>query len=211
MALRRIKIENKIYDVVDSFDMYMHPNLYANQNTALLCQDGNVYPIRSSADDNTGIYKKNSLIYEIKINDHDDINKYSTDNIIDFTSVQDIHDIIEKSNTLRDLEKEVLTNPDNIFLPNIGPNDTAEMKALKEAVILKNIDIDKYESRFGPSYCNDKRLFKKDKISMDKFKNMCNNLDIKATIILEDANPDVANPMNTVIKVDLTGGATEDE
>jgi len=202
--MKRIKIDNKIYNVINSYDLQNINQLPSN--TAILSEDGNVYPIRSSIDIDTGLYKKNNLILEKKINESEDLEKYSNKNIIDFDSAQNIHDIIEKSNNLRDLEKEILTSPDNIFTPSIGPNDTAEMKALKQAIINKHIDLDKYEDRFGASYSNDKRRFKKDEITMKMLKRICNNLDIKASIILEDTSSTVPNPMGSIIKVELTSG-----
>ena len=41
-------------------------------------------------------------------------------------------------------------------------------------------------------------------------KRLCEALDIKATLILEDKSPDVPNPIGRTIKVDLTGGIPGD-
>ena len=79
------------------------------------------------------------------------------------------------------------------------------MKAMKEAINLKHIDIDKYEPRFGPNFNNDKRLLKKDSITFRKLKDVCEALDMKATLKLEDANPNVPNPIGKKIAIDLTG------
>ena len=84
------------------------------------------------------------------------------------------------------------------------------MKALKTAVLEKRIDLDKYEPRFGSNYNNDKRLFNKNTISLSMTKRLCEALDIKATLILEDKSPDVPNPIGRTIKVDLTGGIPGD-
>ena len=82
------------------------------------------------------------------------------------------------------------------------------MKALKEAVTDKHIDLDKYEPRFGSNYNNDKRIFNKPNISLAMLVRMCNALDIKATLTLEDQQmPDGAetpNPIGRTISVELT-------
>ena len=78
------------------------------------------------------------------------------------------------------------------------------MVGLKEAVIAKNIDLDKYEQRFGVNYNNDKRLFNRNTITMSKLKTMFDVLDMKATLIIEDKSEEVPNPMGKKIIVDLT-------
>ena len=79
------------------------------------------------------------------------------------------------------------------------------MIAFKQAIIDKHIDLDKYEQRFGVNYNNDKRLLKKDSITFGKLRDMCNALDIKATIEFRDANPNVPNPIGRVITAEITG------
>ena len=48
---------------------------------------------------------------------------------------------------------------------------------------------------------------KKPSITFGKLRAMCEALDIKATIIFEDTNPDVPNPIGRVITAELTGDA----
>ena len=133
----------------------------------------------------------------------------SVDNIIDFNK-DNIKDLIESSNLLKDKEREILTSPDNVTMVSIGELDDPEMKALKMAILEKHIDIDKYESRFGSNFNNDKRLLSKSRITITKLKTMCDNLDIKATLILEDASPDVPNPIGKEIRVELVRGEDEE-
>ena len=108
---------------------------------------------------------------------------------------------------MKELEKNILTSSDNIFIPAEDPNDSPAMKALKEAVTNKKIDLNKYEPRFGANFNNDKRIFSKENISLPMLVRMCNALDIKATLTLEDKNRDVPNPINKSISVEIT---TED-
>ena len=103
-------------------------------------------------------------------------------------------------------EKEILTNPDNIFIPTISEKDSPAMRGLKQAIIEKRIDIDKYQDRFGKeNFPNDKRKFKDTDITMFMMNRMNKALDIKATLILEDKSPDVPNPIGRKISIDLTG------
>ena len=111
---------------------------------------------------------------------------------------------IEKSET------DIITSPDNIFQPKPGDNDTPAMAALKQAVCEKHIDIDKYDMRFGANFNNDKRLFNKDSISLPMLVRLCNGLDIKATLTLEDEAEDTPNPIGRKITAELTGGNNED-
>ena len=70
------------------------------------------------------------------------------------------------------------------------------MVALKEAIIAKHIDLDSYDYRFGESnFPNDKRLLKKESISLKKLIAYCNALDINAILTLTDLSPDIPNPM----------------
>ena len=96
----------------------------------------------------------------------------------------------------------ILTNKDNIFNLNIGPDDTPEMKAVKEAINLKQVDIKNYENRFD-QFQNDIRLLKGKSITLGKLISTCSNFDIVAELTLTD-KPGCANPMNSTIKIDLT-------
>lgn len=61
------------------------------------------------------------------------------------------------------------------------------------------------------NFNNDKRLIKKSSITFGKLRNICNALDIKATLTLEDKDDEVPNPMKTKINVCLTDGFNSDE
>lgn len=196
-------INGKVYEVIDAEKFKSNPAFYSNNNFTAVQEGDFLYPIRAN-DNNPGVCVKNNLMIKFTKPYKGDENEYSSKNMIDFSNPKDMKEVIEKANAFKDLEKEILTNPDNIFIPNIGVNDSPEMVALKTAVIEKHIDIDKYADRFDSNFFNDKRLFKKSEISMGKLRNTCQNLDIKVTLTLEDARPDVPNPIGRVITVDLT-------
>ena len=98
-----------------------------------------------------------------------------------------------------------------MFIPEIGSDDTPEMIALKQAIMDKHIDIDKYEQRFGPNYNNDKRLLKKGNITFGKLRSICDALDIKVTLTIEDSAPDVPNPIGRATTAEITGSSASEE
>ena len=103
------------------------------------------------------------------------------------------------------MEASALTEVDSIFIPQINPNDSPEMSAFKEAIIAKKIDINKYASRFGDNFLNDKRILKTTSITMNKLISMCQKLDIEAELTLRDVQSDnIPNPMMKEITVILT-------
>lgn len=61
------------------------------------------------------------------------------------------------------------------------------------------------------NFNNDKRLIKKNSITFGKLRNICNALDIRATLTLEDRADDVPNPMGTRIDICLTDGFDQED
>lgn len=208
---KKMRIGDKIYDVT-TLDHYSNfKDAYMSQYTAIYDADTNlVLPIKNRYDNGPGIMIGTGIAYidepELEIRD-----EYSDNGIIDFDNSKSIHDMMEKQKVVRSLERDILTSPDNIFTPKIFDDDSPEMKALKNAVLGKHIDLDKYEPRFGSNYNNDKRLFNKNTISLSMLKRVCEALDIEATLTLTDKSEDVPNPMGQTIEVKLTGGIPGDE
>lgn len=208
ISAKKSKVDDRLMDVV-SIDEYLeHPELYANNGTGVeMSKDGQTYvlPHRSGqySEDRAGVYDCGPIVKFVYPCEKD-IEKY-TNPIIDLANVKSIGELIEKEGLIRDIERELLTSPDSIFTPVINDTDSPVMRGLKEAVIAKNIDLDKYSDRFGDNYPNDKRQFKRDSITLFMFERMCDCLDMKARIIIEDKNPDVPNPIGKSISIDITG------
>lgn len=206
---KKMRINDKIYDVTTLEDYSKHKDAYIPQYTAIHDPDTNmVLPVKNRYDKGPGITISTGLAY---IEEPEDTEQYHDKNIIDFDNSKNIHDMMEKQRVVRSLERDILTSPDNIFMPKIFDDDSAEMKALKTAVLDKHIDLDKYEPRFGSNYNNDKRLFNKNTISLSMLKRVCEALDIEATITLTNKSDDVPNPMTKPIEMKLTGGTNSDE
>ena len=207
--IKKAKVDNKIYDVVTFEEYTSNPTAYIPEFTAIE-DEGMIYPIRRKTDTRAGMYPGTiACKFVHPVPEETDI--YSSKNIIDFDKADSLKDIIEKQDKLRQAERGILTTVDNVFYPNITENDSPEMVGLKQAVIAKQIDLDKYEQRFGINYNNDKRLFNKPTITLAKLKTMFDVLDMKATLTIEDKNSDVPNPMNTKIVVDLTSDGDNKE
>lgn len=207
---KKMRIDDRIYDVATLEEYDKFKDAFIPQYTAIHdSETGLVLPIKNKYEDGPGIVIGHGIAY-IDEPDQDEIEDYLDKSIIDFDNSKSIHDMMEKQRIVRTLERDILTSPDNIFTPKIFDDDSPEMKALKTAVLEKKIDLDKYEPRFGSNYNNDKRLFNKNTISLSMTKRLCEALDIKATLILEDKSPDVPNPIGRTIKVDLTGGVPGD-
>ena len=208
MSLRKMAINGVMYDVVSEDEYYRNPQLYS-QFTAITNGNGFVYPIRRVENKpeaflQPGFYPTTAIdFYVHPISSASD--EYREDHIIDFRAAEDMRGYIQTKQRLASAERSILTSIDSVFKPEICENDTPEMVALKQAIIDKNIDLDKYEPRFGPNYNNDKRLLKKPNITFGKLRAMCEALDIKATIIFEDSSPDVPNPIGRTIVAELTG------
>ena len=208
---KKMRIGDKIYDVTSLENYTKFKDAYIPQYTAIHDSETNlVLPIKNRYEEGPGIVVGNGVSY-IEEPDADEAISYQDSQIIDFDNTKNIHDMMEKQRIVKTLERDILTSPDNIFTPKIFDDDSPEMKALKNAVLDKHIDLDKYEPRFGSNYNNDKRLFNKNTISLSMLKRMCEALDIEATLILSDKNEDVPNPMGRSIEVKLTGGIPSEE
>lgn len=212
--MKKAKVENRMLAVA-SYDEYTkHPELYANTSTGVEFEhDGKNYvlPHRNSSytPDRPGVYDCgviNRFVLPTEENEED-----YTGQVIDLSDVDNIGELTKKMDLLKDMEREILTSPDSIFTPIITDKDSPIMRGLKEAVIAKNIDLDKYADRFGDNFPNDKRQFKRDDMTLFMFNRMCQNLDIKAQLIIEDSECNVPNPIGRKIVIDLVGGGSEED
>lgn len=203
MEIKKAKIGEKIYDVVSLEEYNKNKDMYVANNTAINT-DGYILPILNQSNPGYGIQIGHTVSYANLPPEGED-QEYKENNIIDFSQAKDLSDVINKQQAIKTMEKDILTSPDNLTKPKIQPEDSPEMALLKTAIDMKNIDMDKYESRFGSNYNNYKRLLNKNDISIKMLKVMCKSLDMKASLVLEDSDPDVANPMGKSISTVILG------
>jgi hypothetical protein len=209
MNIKQTNIDGKLLNVVSYEEFTNNLELNANYSTAVQMGD-TILPIRSPSEPDLPGIRINGPLYEITKPDPND-EQYKASNMIDLSNVTKMEELIKKQGMVRDIEQEILTSPDNITVPNISSLDSPEMKGLKEAIIAKHIDFDKYSDRFGSNFANDKRILKTNSITQKMLKRILKNIDVKATLILEDSSPNVANPMGKKIEIDITENGTDDE
>lgn len=200
---KKAKVEGRVTTVIKPEEALKNQSM---QNKYTSVEVGNyILPVKTSYDPtNPGFYidgKIGKIIYPSK----EDIEDYTNQNVIDFSDVKTMKELIAKQEEVKKMESEVLSNSDNLFKPIAKENDSPEMKALKQAICLKNIDIDAYADRFGDNFNNDKRLLKGSSITMSKLKSICDKLDMKCTLTISDANPNVPNPIGEDIVIDICG------
>lgn len=206
-------IGGKLYDVISEEEYRDHPELY-NPSETSVCQGGFILPIRTGRYNPSiiGYYPGNCCFDQyVMPYGTEDQEIYSASHLVDFQSVTNLKEMVSAQNKLNSDQVMYLTSSDNIFRPNIDPiNDQPLMVGFKQAVIDKGIDINKYSPRFGNDFNNDRRQFNKPKISLDKFVSIAGKLDMKATVIIEDANSNVPNPIGHKIIVDLMGNGGDE-
>ena len=202
---KKAKINGRVTTVVTPLEALQNES-YQNKFTSVEIND-TILPVKKTYDPSSpGFYIMNSgQIGKIIYPSDQDRDEYSHANIIDFSDVTTMKELILKQEEVKRMESEVLSNSDNLFKPIVKENDSPEMKAMKKAICLKNIDLDLYQDRFGDNYNNDKRLLKGSSITISKMKSICDNLDIKVTLTLSDNNPEVPNPIGETISVDICG------
>ncbi len=198
-------IDGKIIDVVSESEYQRNPGIYKPGEVGIE-MNGYVLPVRATKYDydTVGYYPGQVFNRMTMPHTEDEIQNYSSEHVANFQNVNTLRELVEEQNKINTEQIMYLTTSDNIFAPQIDPiNDTPLMAGFKQAVIDKQIDINKYSSRFGNDFNNDRRKFNLNRISLDKFVSIGGKLDMKATLIIEDKNPNVPNPIGHKIVVDL--------
>ena len=211
MAVEKIRIKDRLYDVIAYEEFTRHPDNYGKFNAV---KEGSyVYPVKGKTDTGVGIYDSDDVTYEfVEPITEEDKDNYSTNHIISISDCKTIREVIEAQQKIKESERAILTKADNITFVKVGANDTPHMAALKEAINGKQIDISNYEYKFGTNYNNDMRLLSKSDITMNKLKSFLSKLDLKASIVIEDASDDVPNPLGRkIVSTIISGDDYEDE
>lgn len=174
-----------------------------------------ILPVREKKDDDIskpGFYVDDGPLAFISYpitEEEEKIYSPSSDKVFDMRDINSMQEFVTKKEEYDQTVSSLLeTDPmdDSIFKPPLLKTDTPEMRALKESIIAKQIDLDKYASRFGDNYPNDKRKLKDDNITSYMLKRICDNLDIQVDIVFRDAKDNVPNPMGKIVKVNMVPG-----
>ena len=212
--MKKIKMGKTIRDVISHDEYIRRSNMNPQLSNELVDDtavemDGHVYPINRQYSPNTvGLWDGGQVLVYSRPEDQISLPDYDARNIIDFENVGSLRESIERQAELEKAERSILISPDNIFAPIIKDTDNPEMKLLKEAVTRKRIDIDAYKPRFGSDFNNDKRLFEQPSITIFKLKKMCDNFDIKCSIVLEDKK-NAPNPIGEKLVAYITTDGNE--
>ena len=207
MDFKKAKVEGRMSTVVNIEELQKNRELYDTGVVSVEVEKNGeslVLPYRPNTvrKDRPGVYKAGNIGDFIVYPDEDNKKDYQPE-VIDLASSKSMEEYIIKQGKLKDIEKEILTTPDNIFTPHISDEDSPLMKGLKQAVIKKHIDIDKYADGYGENFPNDKRKFKDHDISIKLFERHVDVLGIKAVLVLSDASPDTPNPIVDPIYIPL--------
>lgn len=207
---KKAKINGRVTTVVTPQEA-LNNEAYQNKFSSVEI-DGVILPVKTSYDPTSpGFYlTSNNKIGKLVFPCDEDLDEYSSKNAVDFSNIKSMKELINKQEKVKQMESEVLSNSDNLFKPISKENDSPEMKAMKEAICSKNIDIDAYADRFGDNFNNDKRLLKGSSITISKMKSICDKLDMKCTLTITDTNPNVPNPIGREITVDICGNEDDD-
>lgn len=202
-------IDGRIYDVIDQKDF----GYIAYNGDALAVNVGDyILPVRNSSQIvKPGIYFDNVFYRIVMPRDENEALEYSTVHLAYFVSATTFKDVVAAKEKLEQDEFNHLVNSSNIFTPVIDPvNDRALILGLKMAVTDKQCDINRYAEKFGPDFNNDRRKFNGNDITAAKYSSISKNLDIRTTLIIEDMNPNVANPMGKRIILTWVGDGEND-
>lgn len=207
--MKKIKMGRTIRDVISHEEYIRRVNLNPDLMNELVDDtaiemDGHVYPINRQYSPNVvGMWDGGQVMVYTSPQEYINDPDYDAKNIIDFENVSSLRDSIEKQAELERAERSILISPDNIFAPVIKDTDTPEMRLLKEAITRKRIDIDAYKPRFGSDFNNDKRLFEQSSITIFKLKKMCDNFDMKCSLVIEDKK-NAPNPIGEKLVAYIT-------
>lgn len=211
-------IDNRPYSLVDINNYKRFADTYQGDRPAVVICDEYICPIITESDKSSyGINIKSNQMFSIARfpnKSSEQYNQYTMSGnktAVDLRKKHSIAGYLDGIGKMEKNETDIITNPDNIFQPKPGENDSPAMTILKQAVCEKHIDIDKYDMRFGANFNNDKRLFNKETISLPMLVRLCDGLDVKATLTLEDKDENTPNPIGRKISIELTGGSSNDE
>lgn len=203
--MKKIELQNKIFNVTSIDDYCSNIDIHNSKFTAIEGH-GVVLPVKGKNDFGPGYYiQPDSMCCLVEKPPEDIIDKYSDSKIIDYSNPSSIADIIRNNELLKDIQSEMTVDDENILNLKIGDTDTPEMKALKQAINLKQADTSQYMDRFD-QYQNDMRLLtKSNSITLGKLISLCSVFDISAELTLSDKFG-APNPMGTRISIELTEG-----
>lgn len=171
-------------------------------------KNGMLYPIQQRYDGFTpGVFDAGPFLKYTNPQESD-VAEYSagSDKIIDFSRAKDLRSLIVEQDKLRDKEEVILTVRENIFQAHIKDSNLPELKATKEVINSKNIDLTDYKVKLEEDFSNITRIIKdpnNDSITFNRMRTLMNAMDVEVTLTFKD-KPNAINPMGKEISVVIT-------
>ena len=195
------RIDNQIYDV---YSPQEYNSLDKPEGSAIEIR-GHIYPVATNRNtDGVKVTSNYAKVY-LPSGNEDKYTKEAT-NFVDFTNATSMKELLDKNAVASEVERAVLTSPDDITVCKRNESDSPLITILKDAIDKKHIDIHSYQSRFNPNFTNDMRIIDGDDITMKKAITFCQNLDLAMKISIEDKDENVPNPIETVLECYIVGG-----
>lgn len=142
----------------------------------------------------------------------EDYDIYSDTHLACFGDAESFNDILQAKEKLYKDEYNHLISNDDVFIPHMDQSqDTALMFAVKSAIAAKQCNINNYAERFGSDFNNDKRKFNGNSITAGKAESILSNTDVRVTLVIQDMNPNVANPIGKTLVFPWIGDGVNDE
>lgn len=142
----------------------------------------------------------------------EDIQTYSDTHLACFGDAESFKDIVQAKEKLYKDEFNHLVSSDDVFIPHMDQSqDTPLMFAVKSAIAAKQCNINNYAERFGSDFNNDKRKFNGNSITAGKAESILSNTDVRVTLVIQDMNPNVANPIGKTLVFPWIGDGINDE
>ena len=207
----------------ESFNVFTPERLYENRTeiendsvSAIEIKDVNnksyCLPRRDSTNmDKPGAYIHNKFSFVV-YPDEDKLENYemTEKNSVDFSDKKSMESFMTATDKMHDLQNQMLEttgeNGETIYKPVMMEDDSPEMRALKTCIELKHMDLDKYASRFGVNYPNDKRKLKDSEITSFLLKRVASNIDIEVDMVFRDKSGNIPNPMGKTVVVNMVPG-----
>lgn len=206
-------INGKIYDVIE-LNQINQIGLNTIIDSLAIHINGFVLPVYSCGIvyDRPGFYLNDCISSHIVYPNNEEKEIYSDSHLAYFGSASTFQDVVDAKEKIYKDEYNHLISNDEVFTPNIDQvNDTALMFAVKSAITAKHCNINNYAERFGSDFNNDKRKFNGNSITAGKAESILSNTDVRVTLVIQDMNPNVANPIGKTLVFPWIGDGINDE
>lgn len=206
ISVTKAVVNGSIYDIMTYEEYTKIKNSCPTNNVAIrYSKDGHNYvlPAKGKYNESTttpGVYNAGPIDFIITPSESNQ-DQYTPLKEINISNKNSIKEILEKEEVISRMNEPWITSPDNITKFPICDDDQPEMKALKQALNAKKIDFDKYASRFGPNFPNDKRQLKNKSATLNIIKRFCDNCDLECEIVFRDKSSNVPNPLGNNVEI----------